>query len=134
MGVRHFKNYLSVKQFSILTDHKALIGALKDDKYTKKAQSRLIRLADKRLPYDFTVEHLPGKELGFVHYLSRHPSGEPVPVSYDDEKFVSVNQKCTLLGFEHLMPRYSRSQLRNKLLQQIFSHDAIKLQRDWLIS
>ena len=29
----HFKNYLLGKQFSILTDHKALTGALKDDKY-----------------------------------------------------------------------------------------------------
>ena len=37
----HFKNYLLGKQFSILTDQKALIGALKDDKYTKTAQSRL---------------------------------------------------------------------------------------------
>ena len=27
------------KQFSILTDHEALIGALKDDTYTKTAQS-----------------------------------------------------------------------------------------------
>ena len=112
----HFKNYLLGKQFSILTDHKALIGARKDDKYTKTAQSRLTRWADKLLPFDFTVEHLPGKDMGFVDYLSRHPSGESVPVSLDDEKFViaSVNQISTLLGFDHLMPRNSRSQIRNK--------------------
>ena len=83
----HFKNYLLGKQFSILTDHKALIGALKGDKYTKTAQSRLTRWADKLLPFNFTVEHLPGKDMGFVDYISRHPSGEPVPVSLDDEKF-----------------------------------------------
>ena len=99
----HFKNYLSSKQFSILTDHKALIGALKDDKYTKTAQSRLTRWADKLLPSDFTVNYLPGKDMGFVDYIPRLPSGEPVPVSLDDEKFVIalVNQISTFLGFEH---------------------------------
>ena len=123
----HFKNYLLDKQFSILTDHKALIGALKDGKYTKTTQSRLSRWADKLLPFDFTVEHLPGKDMGFVDYLSRHPSGEPVPVSLDDEKFViaSVNQISTLLGFDHLMPRNSWSQIRNKFSQQVLAHDVI---------
>ena len=82
----HFKNYLLGKQFSILTDHKTLIGALKVDKYTKTAQSRLTRWAVKLLPFDFTVEHLPGKDMGFVDYISRNPSGEPIPVSLDDEK------------------------------------------------
>ena len=121
----HFKNYLLGKQFSILTDHKALIGALKDDKYTKTAQSRLTRWADKLLPFDFTVEHLPGKDMGFVDYISRHPSGEPVPVSLDDEKFViaSVNQISTLLGFDQLMPRNSWSQIRNKFSQHFLAHD-----------
>ena len=121
----NFKNYLLAKQFSILTDHKALIGALKDDKYTKTVQTRLTRWADKLLPFDFTVEHLPGKDMGFVDYISRHPSGEPVPVSLDDEKFViaSVNQISTLLGFDHLMPRNSWSQIRNKFSQHFLAHD-----------
>ena len=123
----HFKIYLLGKQFSILTDHKAIIGALRDDKYTKTAQSRLTRWADKLLPFDFTVEHLPGKDMGFVDYLSRHPSGKPVPVSLDDEKFViaSVNQISTLLGFDHLMPRNSWPQIRNKFSQHFLAHDVI---------
>ena len=54
----HFKNYLLGEQFSILTDHKALIGALKDDTYKKTAQSRLTHWADKLLPFDFTVQSL----------------------------------------------------------------------------
>ena len=123
----HFKNYLLGEQFSILTDHKAYIGALKDDRYTKTAHSRLTRWADKLLPFDFTVEHLPGKDIGFVDYLSRHPSGEPAPVSLDDEKFVtaSVNQIRTLLGFDHLMPRNSWPQIRNKFSLQVLAHDVI---------
>ena len=121
----HFKNYLLGKQFSILTDYKALIGALKDEKYTKTAQSPLTRWADKLLPFDFTVEHLPGKDMGLVDYIPRHPSGEPVPVSLDDKNFViaSVNQISTLLGFDHLMPRNSWSQIRNKFSQHFLAHD-----------
>ena len=63
--------------------------------------------------------------MGFVDYISRHPSGEPVPVSLDDKKFVitSVNQISTLLGFDHLMPRNSWSQIRNKFFQHFLAHD-----------
>ena len=121
-AIDHFKNYLLGKQFSILTDH---IGALKDDKYTKTAQSRLTRWADKLIPFDFTVEHLPVKDMGFVDYLSRHPSGEPAPVKLDDKKFVtaSVNQISTLLGFDHMMPRNSWSQIRDNFSQHYLAHD-----------
>ena len=123
MALDHFKNYiLGQKLFSILTD---LIGAPEDDKYTKIAHSRLTRWADKLLPYGFTVEHLPGKEMRFVDYLSEHKSGDPVPVSYDDENFViaSVIQISLLLGCENLMLRYSRSQRSDKFSQQTVSHD-----------
>ena len=65
-----FNNYLFGKQFSILTNHRVLIWALKDDKYTKIAQSCLNRLADKILSYDFMVEYLPGKEMVFADYFS----------------------------------------------------------------
>ena len=84
-------------------------------------------LADKLLPFEFTIEHLPGKDMGFVDYLSRHPSGEPVPVSLDDEKFViaSVNQISTFLGFDHLMPRNSWPHIRNKFAQQVLAHYVI---------
>ena len=63
--------------------------------------------------------------MGFVDNISRHPSGEPVPVSLDDEKFViaSVNQISMLLGFDHLMPRNSWSQIRNKFSQHFLAHD-----------
>ena len=125
--LNHFKNYLLGEQYSIITDHKALIGALREDKYNETAQSRLTRWADKLLPFDFTVEHLPGKDMGFVDYLSRHLSGKPVPISLDDKKFViaSKNQISTLLGFDHLMLRNSRTQIRNNFSQHFLAHDVI---------
>ena len=63
--------------------------------------------------------------MGFVDYLSRQPSGEPAPVSLDDEKFViaSVNQISTLLGFYHPMPRNPWSQIRNNISQHFLAHN-----------
>ena len=60
-SLNHFKNYLLGSQIKKLTDHKALIGALKDDHYAKTTRSRLIRWADHLLPYAFSVEHMPSK-------------------------------------------------------------------------
>ena len=105
MGTRKFYNYLLGKQFSftILTDHEALIGALDDNKYTKTAQSRLYRWADKFLQYEFTIKHLPGQEKGFV--------------------FASVNYISLILGFDKLLPRCSHSQINDKFSPQTVSHD-----------
>ena len=66
--------------------------------------------------------------MGFVDHLSRHPSGKPVSVSLDDEKFViaSVNQITTLLEFDHLMPRNSWPQIRNKFSQHFLARDVIR--------
>ena len=63
--------------------------------------------------------------MGFVDYLSRHPSGEPAPVTLDDKKFViaSINQISTLLGFDHMMPRNSWWQIRDKFSQNYLAHD-----------
>ena len=85
------------------------------------AQSRLTRWEDTFLPFNFTVEHLPGKEMGIVDYLPRHPSGDLVPVSFDDKKFMiaSVNHISVLLSFENLMPKCSRSQTIDKFSQQL---------------
>ena len=49
-----------------------------------------------------------------------------VPVSFDDEKFIfaSINHISLLLGFEMLVPNYSRSQIRDKLSQQTVSYDS----------
>merc|ERR1711894_523373 len=84
----HYRYYLYGNRFEINTDHKALLSALKANRGNKTYQSRLVRWVDKLLPFDFTIKHLPGKEMGFTDYLSRDASGEPETVSSYDEKFV----------------------------------------------
>ena len=125
MGIRSFQKVPSRQTILHLNGSQSFNWSAKRRQIQKTAQSRLTCWADNLLPFDFTVGHLPGKDIGFVDYLSRHPSSEPVPVSLDDENFVifSVNQISTLLGFDHLMPRYSWPQIKNKFSQQVLAHD-----------
>ena len=54
----HFCNYLLGNRFVVLTDHKAIISALKTNRGNKTHQSRLTRWADRLLPFDFDVLHI----------------------------------------------------------------------------
>ena len=65
-----------------------MLSALKNNRGKKTYQSRLSRWVDRLLPFNFTIEHIPGKNMGFADYISRNPSPPPVPVNDDDEKFV----------------------------------------------
>ena len=46
--------------FTLQTDHQALLSARKDNR-GKKYQSRLTRWVDRVLPFNFSVEHINGK-------------------------------------------------------------------------
>ena len=87
-ATNHFKYYLQGAKFELITDHTALLSALKPNRANKSRQSRLIRWVDKLLPYNFSIKHLPGKDMGFTDYLSRNPHLKPPPISPDDELFV----------------------------------------------
>ena len=66
----HFRYYLYGNKFQLFTDHKALLSALNNNRANKSYQSRLVRWVDKLLPFDFTVSHLAGAEMGITDYLS----------------------------------------------------------------
>ena len=87
-AVDRYKHYLLGKPFTIATDHKALTTALDGNKSNKTYQSRLPRWADRLLPYQFKIVHIPGRDMGIVDYLSRDPFNDPWPESELDEKFV----------------------------------------------
>ena len=76
-------------RFVVLTDHKAIISALKTNRVNKTHQSRLTRWADQLLPFDFDVLHISGCKLGIVDYLSRFPTfEEPRPCNFDEQNVV----------------------------------------------
>ena len=68
-----FRNYLLGNQFQILTDHKAIVTALTENRGNKTYQSRLTRWADRKLPFEYTISHIAGAKIGMADYLSRSP-------------------------------------------------------------
>ena len=87
-ATNHFKYYLLGSKFELITDHTALLSTLKSNRANKSRQSPLIRWVDKLLPFTFSIQHIPGKDMGFTDYLSRNPHQKPPPISPDDELFV----------------------------------------------
>ena len=97
----HFRTYLMGNRFQVLTDHKANISALSENYINKSYQSRLSRWADRLLPFDFEVIHVPGVTLGIVDYLSRYPTFSAPASSIYDELFVvkSIESFNSALSF-----------------------------------
>ena len=87
-ALEHFKYYLYGSHFTLQTDLQALLSALKENRGNKTYQSHLTRLVDRLLPFHFSVEHIPGKNMGFADYLSRNPSSDAPPPSDRDKNFV----------------------------------------------
>lgn len=69
-GIKHFHHYLIGRPFRVRTDHAALQW-LNSIKHT--AEGQLARWLEFIAPYDFTVEHRPGRQHGNADALSRRP-------------------------------------------------------------
>ncbi len=75
------------RYFTIRTDHRALLSALKSNRGNKTSFSRLARWVDRILPFTFDFEHIAGKNMGWADYMSRHPSGKAHAISPYDQSF-----------------------------------------------
>ena len=105
-SIEYFKNYLFGKEFTIITDHHALLSTLKEHRSNKSYNSRLSRWVDRLLPYQFSIEHLPGAKMGLVDYISRNPYQPAKSVSKYDEEFLfatlsSIHSDAQLLQQKH---------------------------------
>ena len=88
-SLEHFKYYLYGSQFTLQTDHQALLSPLKEYRGNKPYQSRLTRWVDRLLPFHFTVELVPGKNMGFADYPSRNHKGTaPATTEENQNNFV----------------------------------------------
>ena len=63
-SVEHFKYYLFGKPFTVITDHRALLSIMREKRANKSYNSRSTRWVDRLLPFDFTIDHLPGSNMG----------------------------------------------------------------------
>ena len=62
-SVEHFRYYLYVKPFTVITDHSALLSIMRENRSNKSYNSRLTRWVDRLLPYGFSIDHLPGSKM-----------------------------------------------------------------------
>ena len=69
-----FHNYILGKEFSIESDHKPLIPLL-GSKNLDNLPPRILRFRLRLAKFDYTIHHVPGKELYTADTLSRAPTG-----------------------------------------------------------
>ena len=85
-SVENFKYYLFGKSFTSVTDQPALLSIKKENRFNKSHNSRLTRLLDRFLPFNFNIEHIPGAKMGLVDYISRQPNQQAKYTNKYDEK------------------------------------------------
>ena len=61
-SVEHFKYYLYGKPFTVITDHRALLSIMRENRSNKSYNSRLTHWVDRLLPFDFSIDHLPAQK------------------------------------------------------------------------
>ena len=125
-SLEHFKYYLYGSKFELQTDRQALLLDLKNNRGNKTYQSRLTRWVDRLLPLHFTVQHVPGKNMGFAGYFSRYPiSLAPQPLESDKNYVVNL-----INTFEHIQKYAQRiSSNHNAPKLQNAYHDAMKARK-----
>ncbi|OUC48886.1 hypothetical protein D917_05890, partial [Trichinella nativa] len=73
-GVKKFHEYLYGGQFTIITDHKPLLGVFVPKKETPQILSpRMLRWSILLIAYDYTINYRPGKEIANADAVSRMP-------------------------------------------------------------
>ena len=74
-GVEHFHLYLYGSPFSVITDHKPLLGLVFS---SKPVTARIERWRLRLMPYEFVLNYRPGRDdLNPADYISRHPHIQP---------------------------------------------------------
>ena len=127
-SIDYFKYYPYGKHFTVITDHRALLSILKEHRSNKSYNSRLSRCNGRLLPYNFTIEHMPGAKIGLVDYISKNAFAKAKKVSTYDENFVAAtifklrdslkhltrNKTHTVQKFNSILKLYSPSFSANR--------------------
>ena len=92
-GVTKFHKYLYGREFLLQTDHKPLLGLLKEDKQIPAmASARIQRWALTLSNYQYILEHRPGTKMGHADGMSRLPSMDTPPeVPVPEEVILALN-------------------------------------------
>ena len=90
-GVEHFHLYLYGSEFTVITDHKPLLGIVNSQKPTT---ARMERWRLRLMPYQMTLQYKPGRDdLNPADYISRHPQTIPLRDNKAEEyiSFIASN-------------------------------------------
>ena len=87
-SIEHLKYYLYGKPFTVITNHRALLLIMRENRANKSYNSRLTSWVYRLLPFDFTIDHLPASKMGLVDYISRDPQQKAVIISAYGEQFI----------------------------------------------
>ena len=120
-SIEHFKYYLYSKPFTVITDHRALLSIMRENRASKSYNSRLTRWVDRLQPFDFTIDHLPGSKMGLVDYISRDQQEKAVNISAYDEQFIVAKLDVIKRGAKRFLlnaENYIDFAARNPLLKQ----------------
>ena len=75
--IKAFHSMLSENEFSIYTDHSALVAILQAK--TCPATLRIQKLIERLSDYAFTINYMKGKDMFICDYLSRNPDPKDLP-------------------------------------------------------
>ena len=116
-----FADYLIGLKFHIYTDHKPLVP-LFSTKNLEELPARVQRFRLRMMRFNFTISHVPGKQLIIADMLSRAPSKPP---DMDDDKWeqdsqVFVNNVIeSLPASEQQLQRIRESQQNDQICRQV---------------
>ena len=115
-----FSDYVLGRKFSIETDHKPLIPLL-NSKNLDALPPRIVRFRLRLAKFDYTVYHVPGKQLFTADALSRAPVPETIedPLQEEVEDFVeAITQRC-LPATPQRLGEYRKAQEQDAVCEQL---------------
>ena len=68
---------------------------MRENKANKSYNRRLTRWVDRLLPFNFSIDHLPGSKRGLVDYISREPQQKAFNFSTYDEQLIIAKLDAT---------------------------------------
>ena len=116
VNIYAFKQLLTNVYFEVFCDHSAIVQILNGKK--KLPTRRIQRLVEHLLPFNFTVQYLPGNKMHIADILSRlagkdlEPSDQLIPISFNVHirstrplKQYYANKQKTCIPYKSVIPQ-----------------------------
>lgn len=121
-GLLKFHEFLSGRQFCIVTDHKPLVGLFNPAKpIPDQISPRMLRWSLKLACYEYTIKHRPGKSIGNADALSRWTAPSTGTVAEEELKEVLLLEEQPS-GWNLGAERIAVETRKDTLLQKVLFH------------